>query len=423
MSTSRGYEQAMHIIRTALAACDPSAAVAQAVKSHPPHCSRPAVIAIGKAAASMYGGLLTAFPGPASQFMVVPAGTAAPPWALRADHPLPTPRCLAAATALADFVRSAKEQNLCDGFVVLLSGGASSLITLPFPSISLDRYAHAIDFLLHSGRGIREINTIRKHCEQLKGGRLAALMHPLPCDAYLLSDVIGDDPSTIGSGPTVPDPTTMSELNTWFMWDEHSPYGEHIHPLTYGLPETPKPGDALLANSRHTIVGSNLLAVHAAVEAARSLGLGVSAPETGVVDDARIAGQRLATRAMSGPPNLAVVFGGETVVRVPRSLGRGGRNQHLALAAALEIEGRSNITIASFATDGVDGRTDAAGAIVTGDTCRVARSHGLDPEKSLLNCDSFTFFSALERLDHPHLIRTGPTGTNVNDIAIALVHE
>lgn len=370
----------------------------------------------------MYEGFLESFPEPAARFMVVPEGTAAPSWALRADHPLPTQRCVAAAAALADFVRSIKERDSCDGFVVLLSGGASSLISLPFESIPLDRYAAAIEYLLGSGRSIQDINTIRKHCEQLKGGRLAALMHPFPCDSYLLSDVIGDDPSTIGSGPTVPDPTTMKELDAFCVCDEYSPYGEHVHPRTRGLPETPKPGDPRLAHARHTIVGSNLLAVNAAADCARKLGYAVPTPETGITGHALGEGQRLAGLAKSAPSGRAIVWGGETVVSIVKdSRGKGGRNQHMALAAAIEIDGRPHITIATFATDGVDGRTDAAGAVVTGDTCRLAREAGLDPRWSLDGCDSYTFFDSLDRGGHPHLIRTGPTGTNVNDIALALI--
>lgn len=422
MATGRGHDKAMQIIHAVRAACDPRSAMARAVKDRPPHCRRPAVIAAGKAAASMYEGYLDSSPEPASRFMVVPEGTPAPQWALRADHPLPTDRCIAAAKALIEFVRETKESGACDGFVVLLSGGSSALLTLPFENISLEQYASAIEYLLHSGRNIQEINTIRKHCEQLKGGRLAVLMHPMPCDAYLLSDVVGDDPSSIGSGPTVPDPTTMAKLHTFYKENELSPYGKHVHPLTRGLPETPKPGDPRLANSRYTIVGSNAIAVNAAVVCARRLGYTVPTPEIGVVEEAGAVGKRLGALARASDPNRAIILGGETVVLITNPGGRGGRNQHIALTAAIEIDGRRDITIASFATDGVDGRTDAAGAIVTGDTCRTAREHGLDPAAFRDRYDSYTFFDSLDQFGHEHLIRTGPTGTNVNDIAFALVH-
>lgn len=163
------------------------------------------------------------------------------------------------------------------------------------------------------------------------------------------------------------------------------------------------------------------MAVQAAAECARQLGYHPVTAETGVVGEAEAAGRRLGSRASVAAPGEAIIWGGETVVSVRSPTGRGGRNQHLALASAIEVEGLPNVTIATFATDGVDGPTDAAGAIVNGDTCVTARAKGLDPATFLRECDSHTFFSLLEDHDHSYLMRTGPTGTNVNDIALALV--
>jgi hydroxypyruvate reductase len=421
MTEPLGHAHALQIVQAVRAACDPRGAVARSLQTQSPRSHRPALIAVGKAAASMYRGFLDLFPEPQSRFMVVPEGTDAPPWAIRADHPLPTTRCLAAARALIEFVHQMKTNGACDGFIVLLSGGASSLLTLPFETIPLERYAPAIEHLLRSGLSIHELNTFRKHCEQLKGGRLGVLMHPLPCDAYLLSDVVGDNPSTIGSGPTVPDPTTLETFQTLLQQVRTSLFAEHLLTATAHLPETPKPGDPRLANSRHAIVGSNAMAIQAAAECARQLGYHPVTVETGVVGEAEAAGRRLGARASAAAPGEAIVLGGETVVSVRSPAGRGGRNQHLALAAAIEAEGHPNVTLATFATDGVDGPTDAAGAIVTGETCVIARAQGLDPARFLRESDSHTFFTLLDGHSHSHLIRTGPTGTNVNDIALALV--
>jgi len=401
---------------------DPRACTAAAVVRSPPRSKRPAVIAVGKAAPAMLAGFLESTSAPHDAVVVVPQGVEAPPGAIVADHPLPTRRSLRAAERVADFVgASVSGAAGHDGFVVLLSGGASSLLTWPAKGIELQDYADSMEELLRSGIDIQTLNTIRKHCEQLKGGRLAAMMGGLPCDTYVLSDVIGDELSNVGSGPTLPDPTTFADALRPFEWKlELTQAATVLLPrLRAGLrgvhPETPKPGDPSLSAARAILVGSSALAVDAAAAAAADLGFGQAIVRTGVVGAAADAGRSLAAAVLSAPAPSAVVWGGETTVDVGMKAGKGGRNQELALAAAIAIDGQDGIVIATFATDGVDGPTDAAGAVVTGRTCSQARAAGLDPYEQLENHNSF---SVLDRVGA--LIRTGPTGTNVNDVAVAL---
>jgi hydroxypyruvate reductase len=186
-------------------------------------------------------------------------------------------------------------------------------------------------------------------------------------------------------------------------------------------PETPKPKDPTFDRVRHTIIGDNNVAIDAAADALASIGVAGWEMKRGVTGEAADVGRSLVLAARKARGPLALIWGGETTVTVGASTGTGGRNQELALAAAIELEGVPNITVATFATDGVDGPTDAAGAIVTAETCRHARQLGLDPRAALANHDSHGLFSVLDRSGMPHLIRTGPTGTNVNDLAVALV--
>ena len=414
------------ILAAVRAAADPRGRTAQGVREHPPRGRRVAVIAVGKAAPAMLQGFRDSWGGEHDAVIVVPPGVAGPDGAIVADHPVPTQRSLRAAQRVAAFVEAAASGATGhDGFVVLLSGGASALLCWPVEGIGVEEYAAATRDML--GLEIRQLNAIRKHCERLKGGRLALTMGGLPCDNYLLSDVIGDDPSTIGSGPTVPDPTTFDEAREPFNYELEFTEAERVllpH-LREGAKrrdaETPKPGDPRLAAVRVGIVGGSAAAVQGACEAAAALGFGVTSYR-GVTGEAHWAGTELAREAaLLGPP-AALVYGGETTVRVGKKRGKGGRNQEVALAAALVIEGRRSIAVATFATDGVDGPTDAAGAVVTGRTCEQGRSAGLDPAQSLADHDSYSFFEALGRAGHPHLIKTGPTGSNVNDIAVALVY-
>lgn len=421
------------IFRAAVAAADPARRVYDAVKRDPLPEDEPVwVVAIGKAAGAMFEGFREATGRRHEAVMVVPEGVAAQAWAMRADHPLPTVRSLEAGEAVRDFVqRQARAAGVAGqgGFAVLISGGASALVTLPVPAIPLARYRELTDALLRSGEPIGAINVVRKHCEQLKGGRLAALAAPGWVNAYILSDVIGNEPSDIASGPVSPDPTTYEQAYG-IVTRAASGATEVLAHLDAGrrglVSETPKPGDPLFARVQARIVGSNRLALAAVKFAAEELGFRDLEVIENVTGEAREAGALLARRAAERASRIGyptgILMGGETTVTVGSGAGVGGRCQEVALAAALELEGQDGLAVAAFATDGADGPAGPeggapAGAVVTGVTAGMVRRAGVDPGGALANHDSR---SALRGAGA--LMETGPTGTNVNDIAVALIY-
>jgi hydroxypyruvate reductase len=291
--------------------------------------------------------------------------------------------------------------------------------------LSLADLQTTTESLMRAGAAIPQLNAVRKHCEKLKGGGLARLAHPAPVRAFVLSDVIGDPLDVIASGPFAPDPTTFADavdvLRHFDLLDAVPTVTAHLEAGARGeRPESAKPGNPLFEAVSHTIIGSNRLALEAVSEGAREAGWHVLGVEGGISGEAREQGTRLAAIARSLPGDATRpachLVGGETTVTV-RGSGIGGRNLELALAAAIALDGLENVALAAFATDGVDGPTDAAGAIVTGGTAARARSLGLEPEAFLADNDSYTFFETVGGL-----IQTGPTGTNVNDIAIVLAY-
>jgi glycerate 2-kinase len=266
---------------------------------------------------------------------------------------------------------------------------------------------------------------VRKHLSDLKGGGVARLAEPAPVACLVLSDVVGDPLDAIASGPTTPDPTTFADawavLQRYGLADQvPGPVRERLRAGLDGrLPETPKPGAALFQGVHNVVVGSNRLAAEAAVEAARAEGLHALLLSTFVEGEARQVARVAAALAKElvccdrpVPRPGCLVWGGETTVTV-RGSGLGGRNQELALAAALALEGLPDVLLVALGTDGTDGLTDAAGAVATGETIARARSLGLDPAAHLENNDAYPFFDALG-----DLLRTGPTGTNVNDLLL-----
>jgi len=334
---------------------------------------------------------------------------------IEAGHPMPDENSVRGAQAVADLVQRAGERDLV---LCTISGGGSAVLTLPVPGLSLADLQALTDALLRSGATIQELNTVRKHWSRVKGGNLARLAAPATLVTLVLSDVVGDPLDVIASGPTVPDPATVA--------DAQAVLERHNIRLARPVPfqETPKPGDPAFERVQNVIVGSNRLAALAAVEQARQLGYATLLLGTYVEGEAREVGKVAAAlakgvRAHGDPlaPPACLVWGGETTVTV-RGQGKGGRNQELALAAALALEGWPAVLLMALATDGTDGPTDAAGAVVTGETAARAREPGLDPWASLGANDSYTFFDALG-----DLIRTGPTGTNVNDLLFILVGE
>ncbi len=336
-------------------------------------------------------------------------------------HPVPDSNGESGAARIAEIAGNAGADDLV---VCLISGGASALLPLPAPPVTLAEKQQATKLLLNCGANIHEINCIRKHISLVKGGGLARLAYPATVLTLILSDVIGDDLDVIGSGPTVADRTTFADARAVFekyrIW-EKVPEGVRER-LSTSASETPKPGDRIFAKVQNLIVGSNRLAVDAAVQQAKALGFRTLVLATGIQGEAREVARVYAALAKeiraTGRPVKApacVISGGETTVTI-RGDGLGGRNQEFMLAAAMDIAGIDDVVLLSAGTDGADGPTDAAGAVVDGTTVARAESKGLDAGAMLGNNDSYHFFEALG-----DLIKTGPTGTNVADIQLVLV--
>lgn len=310
--------------------------------------------------------------------------------------------------------------------VTLISGGASSVMAVPADGLTLDDKRETTGVLLRSGADIYALNTVRKHLSKIKGGRLAAACRARS-HAFVLSDVVGDDLSFIASGPTVPDTSTFGDA--LFVIDRFG--GRHAFPASvveYLLagargehPESPKPGDPKLAGASTTLVGGRFDAMRGAAAEAARRGYEVHVIDEAVVGEARFAGdllaQRMLTLARPMRRPACIIASGETTVRVT-GRGRGGRNQELAAAAARHLERESApCVLASAGTDGIDGPTDAAGAIVDGTTLERARVDGLPSVDAILDDNNaYAFFDALG-----DLVRTGPTGTNVGDLQLFLL--
>lgn len=339
---------------------------------------------------------------------------------IEAGHPVPDEAGLYGATRVGQIVDDASEHDLV---VCLISGGGSALLPAPAPGITLADKQEVTRLLLRCGATINEINTVRKHCSTLKGGQLARRAAPATVVSLILSDVVGSPLDVIASGPTVPDRSTFKEalaLLARYGLLEEAPESvvTHLRKGAAGeIAETPKEGDPCFARVHNVIIADNRIAARAAAERARELGLHSQVLTTFAEGEAReiarlcaaIAKEELQTSQPLSRP-ACVILGGETTVTV-RGQGKGGRNQELALAAAIALDGWPDATVASLGTDGTDGPTDAAGALATGLTCQVARGQGMDPLAALDQNDSYTFFSRIG-----DLIITGPTNTNVNDL-------
>lgn len=342
-----------------------------------------------------------------------------------AGHPLPDQAGVEAAKQIVEIVQGAGEEDL---IFVLLSGGGSALLVNPVPGVSLEDKVQLTQALLRSGAKINEINALRKHLSQVKGGQLARLAHPATVVALILSDVVGDPLDVIASGPTVPDPTTFGDaglvLEKYSLLDQvPQSIIEHLHRGQDGqVAETPKAGDPVLTKVQNVLVGNNRQAAEAALHKAKDLGFNSLLLSTYMEGEAREVGRVLGSLAREvlyngepvAPP-ACLILGGETTVTV-RGGGVGGRNQEMALSAALATRGLDGVMVVCSSTDGTDGPTDAAGAIAEGDTVGRALKMGLDPQKFLAENDSYHLFQALG-----DLIITGPTKTNVNDLAMVFI--
>lgn len=362
-----------------------------------------------------------------SGFVVVKRGHGLPTQrtvVVEAGHPVPDRSGQQAAARLCAM---AEELGRRDLLIVLLSGGASSLLPAPVAGITLADKQRTTEKLLRCGATIGEINTVRKHLSRIKGGRLAELTKATVV-TLILSDVLGDDLSAIASGPTVPDPTTYRDaiaiLKRYRIWRAvPQRVRQHLDRGCRGLvSDTPKPGSSLFRRVQHHLVGNNAMAVKAVTRAAREAGLRTLVQKPAVIGEAGDAGKRFGVMAKAilrtGAPvrrPCCIIAGGETTVTVT-GRGAGGRAQEFAAAAALEIAGLAKVWVVAIGTDGTDGPTDAAGAIVDGET--LARAERLQVNlKSALT--RHNIYPALKKLGQ--LIVTGPTGTNVNDLYLLLI--
>jgi glycerate 2-kinase len=386
------------------------------------------VLAAGKASYPMAAKMLKLLEGrPVRGVAVLPHGYK-PPQSLQpletihASHPTPDTSSQTAGQKILEYARSCGTRSLA---FILLSGGASSLCVMPAGELAVEDKAAASAALMRAGASIEELNTVRKHLSAIKGGWLAK---QLRCRAItlILSDVVGDRVDVIGSGPTAPDPTTYADalkIIARRRADVPERVVRHLEAGARGAyHETPKPGDPCFRNVRNIVVGGSLDAVKAAASALRRKGVKTLALTSMLSGEAREAALLLSAIArdirragIPLKPPAAVVAGGETVVTV-RGGGVGGRNQELALALATYLGDVKGFAAASMGTDGVDGPTDAAGAIVTDRTLQNAAEKNLNPQEYLENNDSHTFFKKVGGL-----IYTGPTGTNVGDITILLI--
>jgi glycerate 2-kinase len=345
---------------------------------------------------------------------------------IRGNHPVPGVESIQAGNSVISLLKKLTNEDL---IIVLISGGGSSLMTAPVADIPLASIQDQTKKMLASGANIQEMNIIRKHMDQLKGGGLIKISSGAKIVSLIVSDVVGDDISSIASGPTTFDESTfrdaISIIGKYGLESSidpkilvHFQKGTRDH-----FEETIKPGDIRLENVQNAIVLRNSDAIDAARRYALNQGWKDYSEKCVFTGEARIIGAQLGEKlkeiACHKPDSLQpeiFITGGETTVTL-QGRGRGGRNLELALSAVNILEDVKNVVLVSLATDGEDGTTDAAGALVTGKTKKICQSKGLDPDIYLANNDSYTFFEKVGGL-----IKTGPTGTNVNDLVILIAY-
>jgi hydroxypyruvate reductase len=380
------------------------------------------VIGAGKASAAMAAALEAHWPGPLDGLVVTRYGFGVPCSRIEiveAAHPVPDAAGRAAAVRILDKVRGLGPD---DCVLALISGGGSALLAAPAPGITLEDKQAITTALLKSGASIHEMNCVRKHLSAIKGGRLALAAWPAQVLTLAISDVAGDDPEVIASGPTVGDPTTCADALA-VLDRYHIAIARDLRTrLESGELETPKPDDARLVKAEFRIIASPSLALQAAAEAALAAGVTPLILGDEIEGEAREVARALAGIAKScarhGTPAATpcvLLSGGEATVAI-RGKGRGGRNSELMLALAIALQGHPRIHALAGDTDGIDGSEDNAGALIAPDTLARARSQGLDPLAALADNDAYSFFSALG-----DLLVTGPTLTNVNDFHAILI--
>jgi glycerate 2-kinase len=444
-------ELLLGLFEAAVAAADPTRLFGGRLPAPP--AGRTLVVGAGKASAGMALAVERQWEGPLEGLVVTPYGTGAPCERItlvEAAHPVPD---AAGRDATARILRLAAGLEADDLMLCLVSGGGSALLELPAGGLTLEDVRAVTAALLRSGATIAEMNCVRKHLSAVKGGRLAQAAHPARVVTYLISDVPGDDPAVIASGPTVPDPTTFAEaLEVLRRYDlEVPPIATHLQAgagrgggPADAPPETPKPADPSFAGDEVVMLATARDALEAAALRAKAAGFHPVVLGDDLQGEARdLAAAHAALAAacargheqsliglreaiardaahLAGPPiplqrPLVLLSGGETTVTV-RGPGRGGRNSEYLLALGLALDGNPGICAIACDTDGVDGVEESAGAILTADTLGRAQLAGVDPAVALAQNDSYSVFAALG-----DLVVTGPTGTNVNDFRAILV--
>ncbi len=409
---------AAQILANSFNAVEPGAAVKKYLLENPlPFSKKIFAFGLGKAACPMTQSLADEIPLVDSLVITKHASSLnfGPVTVIEGNHPVPGRDSLQAGAAAIKFLSQLTKDDL---LVCLISGGGSALMTAP--RVPLEDLQILTSALLACGARIDEINILRRHLDQLKGGGVAALANGARIQALLLSDVVGDPLEAIASGPTVPDPTTLADAIA--IIEKYGLGGKVptsiIPAFIPALTETPKPGSPTFEKVQNKIIASNLIALQAAKTQAETLGFQTRVINSNLQGEARMRGEEIALQLKESLQTMKCPFcllaGGETTVTI-KGNGKGGRNQELALAAVDVLAGLQNVLLISIATDGEDGPTDAAGAFVTGETAQRAESLGMFAADHLLRNDAYSFFEEID-----HLVKTGPSGTNVNDLVFCL---
>ena len=405
------------------------AAAATCVPPHlpPPPAGRTIVVGAGKAAAAMAAAVEAHWPAdrPLTGLVVTRyghgVGTLNRIEVVEASHPVPDAAGRAAAARIIELVKGLTADDLV---LCLISGGGSALLSLPAPGIDLADKQAVNRALLRSGAGIHDINCVRKHLSAIKGGRLAATAAPAKVVSLIISDVPGDDPSVIASGPTVPDLTTLADARAVLKrFDITPPPAIEAH-LANPDAETPKPSDPVFAYTLNTIIATPQRSLEAAAVVARAAGFEAMILGDSIEGEASEVGRvmagitlQVATHHQPAQPPCVLISGGETTVTI-RGDGRGGRNVEFLLSLAVQLDGLHGVYALAADTDGVDGAEEIAGAVIGPDTLARAAGLGIDAKDSLTNSDGHGFFGALD-----DQVVTGPTLTNVNDFRAILINR
>ena len=409
------------MLDAALAACNPALCV-------PPHLpaapkGRTVVVGAGKAAAAMAHAVEQHWPGPLGGLVVTRYGHGVPCERIEvveASHPVPD---AAGARAAERILESVKGLTSDDLVLCLVSGGASALLALAAPGLTLADKQQVNKALLKCGATISEMNCVRKHLSAIKGGRLADAAYPARVVTLVISDVPGDDVSIIGSGPTVPDPTSFADARAVF-----EKYKLEMSPAVAARfaskDETPKPGDPRFARAETILIARPQDALEAAASVARAAGYQPVILSDSLEGEARDVAlvhagiaRQIVNHGQPQPAPAALISGGETTVSL-RGSGRGGRNAEFLLALVVALDGHPGIHAIACDTDGIDGTEDNAGAIAGPDSLARGRTKGLDAKAMLANNDGYGFFAGIG-----DLVVTGPTRTNVNDFRVILVER